>query len=343
MNIGFIGNSVSAQQDSYRDLLNARIARDADPHQVVTCVLGGIGSLGISFFIDLLMQVNKLDVCFIDTFVADLGGATPKSYIAPALKGILGHKKLAQTVVIPLYLYRSDIKAERYFEILEIYNEVSNSAGIEPINIYEQIQLQVKQGVLSSDRVVYDHVHTTKFGAELYADLIYDRCIASGLADRGFTERHLQGFAFKPLALDSIRSYVATGRYQPGMYRLSLPYIQIDQGQKVEFLMGDFDCIGLIVVADASCGVISLSCKDWNHSVQVYDSWCRSSRIQTIIFPAPIAARNQLIVEASLLEYAPYTANLSSNSIHHRGENLKVIHLMGYASDEIGENKPCKS
>jgi len=393
MNICFIGNSVSSQKHSYQKILSQRMGElsvnTPEKNKVINCSLGGIGSLGISFFIDRFIKKTPIDLCFIETFVADLGLATPKKYIAAALKGIMQNKALAHAKIVPLYLYRSHISVVEYQDLLNIYDEVFDSFGLTPINVYAHISDLVANQKIDSTEVVYDQVHTTEKGSEIYANFIYEALLefeeykeskelneykklhvidelkktkatktTEAITVTKATSTPLNpeiktlalpphfnhSHAFIPKSLGPASEYVMKGRYHEGRFRLIMPYYQIESDTAIEFAMGAFNCIGLIVIADADTGAIMIAnakeqsmpidrnaeANEWCFSVQIYDRWCDSSRLQVVIFPEPAVAHSTLTIMALDHGKADYTANLLTNQTMHVAKNIKIVHLMAY-------------
>jgi hypothetical protein len=351
-----------------------------ETNKVINCSLGGIGSLGICFFIDRFIKKTPIDLCFIETFVADLGLATPKKYIAAALKGIMQNKALAHAKIVPLYLYRSHISVVEYKDLLNIYNAVFDSFGLIPINVYGHISDLVADQKIDSTEVVYDQVHTTANGSKIYANFIYEALLeleeykkykqlhvinelkknkATKATEATTVTRALlnseintlappacfnDSHAFIPKLLGPVSDYVMGGRYQEGHFRLILPYLQIEGDTTIEFAIGDFNCIGIIVIADADTGAVSIAnakaqrmpiernaeANEWCFSVQIYDAWCDSSRLQVVIFPEPAVAHSTLTIMALDHGKAAYTANLLTNQTMHVAKNIKIVHLMAY-------------
>lgn len=371
MNICFVGNSVSSQKYSYQKILSQHMGDfndTPDKNKIINCSLGGIGSLGISFFIDRFIKNTTIDLCFIETFVADLGWATPKQYIAPALNGIIQNKALAHAKIVPLYLYRSDNLEAQYTELLAIYNEVFVSFGLAPINVYEYISNLVADQKINSTEVVYDQIHTTAKGAEIYADFIYQALKALQKSNeikktketKPFQNQKLKTLtlppnsnhsdALIPKSLGQLSDYVSKGHYQEGRFRLILPFLQIERDATIEFAIGDFNCIGIMVIADAYTGAIAITHsvaegvpldiqaekKEWHYSVQIYDAWCGSSRLQVIIFPEPAVAHSRLTIMTLDDGKASYTANLLTNQTMQVAKNIKIVHLMAYEHNLTG-------
>jgi hypothetical protein len=334
MKLCFIGNSVSAQKNSYRDLLVAQLTKRDVELSVVNCCLGGIGSLGIAFFVDLFAKGQSFDCVVLETFVADLGGATPRHLIAPALGGLLQCPAVSQATVIPLLLYRSDIEEEQYQDVLDIYSQVLKKHGLSAINVYVSVKSLEDDGQLDASTVVYDGVHTTPAGAALYAKIVMNE----GRFENRLTQKRLpsvpsDAIIAKPLL--PVTRFLVRGRYETGLYRLSLPYVCVQAGDDFDVEVSDGVCIGLIVVADADSGVVRISCQEWVHQAQVYDRWCHQNRLQVVFFPKPVPPNHTIQIRAALEDWAECSANLSKNISRKIGSNLKVVSLMLCASSSI--------
>ena len=335
MKLCFIGNSVSAQKNSYRDLLVTQFAKRDLELSVVNCCLGGIGSLGIAFFVDLFAKGQAFDCVVLETFVADLGGATPRHLIAPALGGLLQCPAVSQATVIPLLLYRSDIDEEKYQDVLDIYSQVLKNHGLSAINVYASVKSLVDDGQFDASTVVYDGVHTTTAGAALYAEIVMNELRSeNSLTQKRMTGVKADAIIAKPLV--PVTRFSVRGRYETGLYRLSLPYVCVQAGDDFDFGVSDGVCIGLIVIADDESGVVSISCQQWVHQAQIHDRWCHQSRLQVVLFPNPVPSNHTIQIHAALEDWAESGANLSKNTYRKIGSNLKVVSLMLCASSSIG-------
>lgn len=329
MNICFVGNSVSAQKNSYREMLVKRLTDDrTDDIFPINCSLGGIGSLGISFFINRMVQEKSIDVCFIETFVADLKGATPIEYIGPALRGIIRNACLKNAKIIPLLLYRSDVEKNDYSTVLNIYREVLESYGLEIANVYEHVADQIYQGLIQPADVVYDQVHSTAQGSLIYAEFIY--AWLNQNIDKPLTalQPSSQASTLLPVKNRSLLDHIRSHKPQWRLFRKVLPYIVLDQEDSLQISSLNAACIGLIVIADSDTGVVHITCEDRRHSVQVYDSWCDSERIQVVILPFVIPPNTVFQIEAGVERSAPHAPNLSPSNIEQSAKNIKIVQLM---------------
>jgi hypothetical protein len=330
MNICYVGNSVSSQKLSYRDTLSNLISQNFRSEKFINCTLGGIGSLGISFFIDQFIGENKVDICFLETFVADLGGATPTKYLRQALNGIVQNPKLKNSKIIPIYLYRSDIELEQFNLIHQIYNDVFLNINISPLNIYSHVEKEVFCGHACANELLYDQVHTTPHGAEFYAHLIFShfqQALQSQSDDSKFIRKN-EGFV--PALLGPIETYACDGKFSMGRFRLLLPYIQIAQNNSVVLTTDDFSCVGLVVIADSETGVVQINYEDWSQTAQIYDQWCENARIQVVIFKEIIPPHKKFLVAASNANSAGYGANLTPNNNTQLGQNIKIVRMMAF-------------
>jgi hypothetical protein len=329
MNICFIGNSVSAQKNSYREMLVKRLTDDrTDDIFPINCSLGGIGSLGISFFINRMVQEKSIDVCFIETFVADLKGATPIEYIGPALRGIIRNACLKNAKIIPILLYRSDVEKNDYTTVLKIYREVLESYGLEIANVYEHVADQIYQGLIQPTDVVYDQVHSTAQGSMIYAEFIY--AWLNQNIDKPLTalQPPRQASTLLPVKSRSLLDHTRSYKPQWRLFRKVLPYIVLDQEDFLQVSSLNAACIGLIVIADSDTGVVHITCEDRRHSVQVYDSWCDFERIQVVILPFVIPPNTVFQIEAGVESSARHAPNLSPSNIEQSARNIKIIQLM---------------
>lgn len=342
MNLAYIGNSVSAQKGSYKHVLNDLLMEHHfQEAKIIHCTLGGIGSLGISFFMDRFIGNTEIDLCFIETFVADAGGATPTYYIPSALKGILKHDSLKNALIIPLFLYRSDITFERCLSIIDIYMEVFTAFNLVSVNLFMHINELFEEGAIFREEIVYDKVHTTSKGASYYAKYIYEKIkplLEKNQAEWFNEKKEKDSFeggrkhvnSILPKKLEPFTRYIISGSYSKGLFRLSLPYIKINRGDSVEVHLGNFECVGLIVIADDESGVLDIERNEEVYSIQIFDAWCDRARIQVVIFPKPFSSFDRFYIKASNKTNANRTANLFGIPEIHAGSNIKIVHLMGF-------------
>ena len=331
MNICFIGNSVTAQKESYRFELQRLIAEHlANDVTFINCSLGGIGSLGISFFVNRFVGDKPVDICFVETFVADLKNATPRNYVKSALRGILQNPCLVNSKIIPLYLYRSDIGDDVYLSLLDLYNQAYQPYNINSINVFSYVSRLINNQQFRPEYLVYDQIHTTKDGARLYAEYIFSQISSSFIYLQSPAKRFIDAEAIVPLKSDNFSRRVLSGDFELGVFRFILPYLKVSLGNHIELKTEYGGCIGLIVIADAETGVVEVSSNGLQHKAQVYDPWCKYARIQVVIFPQPIEQNKLIRITASHDEFTTYGANGSSHDVIQRGNNIKVVELMEF-------------
>jgi hypothetical protein len=275
-----------------------------------------------------MVQEKSIDVCFIETFVADLKGATPIEYIGPALRGMIRNACLKNAKIIPLLLYRSDVEKNDYTTVLKIYREVFESYGLEIANVYEYVAHQIYQGLIQPTDVVYDQVHSTSQGSLIYMEFIY--AWLNQNIDKPLTalQPPRQANILLPVKSRSLLDHIRSQKPQWRLFRKALPYIVLDQGDFLQVSSLNAACIGLIVIADSDTGVVHITCEDRRHSVQVYDSWCDSERIQVVILPFIIQPNTVFHIEAGVESSAQYAPNLSPSNIEQSARNIKIVQLM---------------
>jgi hypothetical protein len=328
MNIGFIGNSVIAQRHSYRGRLIEYFRQDGSEPCFVNCCLGGIGSLGIGFFVDFLAKGRRFDLVFLETFVADLGGATPRQLIAPALKGLLKNPRLSMVRVVPLLLYRSDIDSRDYQAVLQIYKQVFATHGLSAIDIYSEVSDLVQAGMINQADVVYDAVYTLPKGFDLYAAVIWRNWQNIAALPNEATQFDVSVDAIAAAPLFLMPQYIEAGCYETGHYRLVLPYVLVCVNNYVEFKVPSLSCIGLIVITDVDSGVVSIRSDGFSDEAQIFDQWCHRQRLQVVLFPQSIVHNQTIHVQSSAKAHAKYAANLALSGLHHVAQILKIVSLM---------------
>ncbi len=327
---------MSAQKESYRFELQRLIAEHlANDVTFINCSLGGIGSLGISFFINRFVGDKPVDICFVETFVADLKNATPRNYVKSALRGILQNPCLVNSKIIPVYLYRSDIGDDEYLPLLDIYNQAFQPYNIDGINVFSYVRELVNKQQVRSEDVVYDQIHTTRHGARLYAEYIFSQISSSLIYLQSPPKRFIDAEAIVPFKSDNFSRRKFSGDYELEVFRHSLPYLKVSPGNHIELKTEYGGCIGLVVIADAETGVVEVSSDEFQHKAQVYDAWCEHARLQVVIFPQAIEQNKLLRVTASHDAFTNYAANGSLNDVIHQGSNIKVVALMEFDSAQV--------
>lgn len=328
MNVAIIGNSVSSQKESYVYPLSCYLQnRYPDAIKIFKCTLGGIGSFGINFFIDRFLKKESMDLCILDTFVADLGGATPEHYIEDTLHGIVNHPCLVRAKKVFVYFYRTGIDKKIYEKMLHLYERVAGEYGIASLNLYSYFQSQLEQGDLSVLDYFYDGIHTQPQGARFYSSHI-ERFLEASSEKGNFILSSMAKKGFMPKALLGLSHYVIKGDYVLRYFRMVLPYYEIVYGQSMVFQCKEADCLGLIVIADKDTGVIRIRTEDWKHEAQIFDAWCSQERIQVVIFPKPCQRKAIFRVDCSESDRAEQSANLQPSQTQKRAAYLKIVHLL---------------
>ena len=336
MNICFIGNSVSAQREGYRGILQRLIVEQLSSDATfVNCSLGGIGSLGVSFFIDRFIRNKQIDICFVETFVADLKGATPTTYISSALRGIMLHPSLQKAIIIPLLLYRSDVDDDAYANMIKLYEEAYGPYFKASIDVFSVVRELVKERHTNAREVVYDEIHTTAYGAELYAEYIFSRMHSIAAECKESCQWLRDVSAIVPSKSVDFLPRIVSDEYVSGLFRLSLPYAEIERGNHIDVVTEGGACLGLIVVADSDTGVIELMSDSFLHTAQLYDAWCTQQRLQVVIFPRPIKQHRMLRITASSDSFALHGANTSAQNAMQQCKNIKVVGLMEFDANRF--------
>lgn len=336
--IAYLGNSVTAQKNGYRERLHDLICKSTQQsHHAINAGIGGVGSLASAFLLSDFVLRHKPDLCFIECLIADSDHATPRKLIQSSIDSILWQLSQANIPACMLYLYK-DKQPKLYRQILrEDYGPVVNYYKTSIIDIYPQIQEMVEKNQHQSSELLTDGIHTTELGAKLSAELIL-----KGLLE---INRHINLRPIKPWSSNSYLSpqilkveearIDIDGSIANGKFKLLIPYAEISQGSTLSITVEEGEIIGILVIADDSSGVIDINSTSFHHKAQIHDEWCEKARIQVVILPIPIKPDETFSIKISKSNVASVGANLQVNSWPHLGMNLKIIGLLVNSTEAL--------
>lgn len=283
--IAYLGNSVSAQRQSYvgflHEILTKQWGLDSPPRQAS---LGGVGSLAMSGLLDLLVLRYRPRVCFVECSLADSGGATPPSLLEIGLRTILTKLMSQGCVPVVIHLPRIDIPPEKSDQVVRNYDRLCVECGIQRIDLRS----------LGECGEYIDGIHTTPS---------FSRVIAAEIA------RNLEEYMPKTLPsnihengevthfIGAEESEMVTGTATPSGFRTLLPTIRVERGSVIRFAPQAGRFIGLYVIANPESGVIRIHNEDGDDLIQVWDRWCTRSRIQFISFPRGFRDEQEMSIE----------------------------------------------
>ena len=95
--------------------------------------------------------------------------------------------------------------------------------------------------------------------------------------------------------------------------------------------------IGFLFLADAQCGVISITDSDSNEPLimQLADQWCGTPRIQAAYFKQPLAPSKRITIAIRSDDTALQGANGQVNTFVHTGDALKIFGFLEYQPDAL--------
>jgi hypothetical protein len=245
------------------------------------------------------------------------------------------HPSLQKAIIIPLLLYRSDVDDDAYANMIKLYEEAYGPYFKASINVFSVVRELVKERHTNARDVVYDHIHTTAYGAELYAEYIFSRMHRIAAECKVSYQWLSDVSAIVPSKNVDFLPRIVSGEYVSGLFRLSLPYARIARGNHIEVATEGGGCLGLIVVADSDTGVIELMSDGFRYTAQLYDAWCAQERLQVVIFPRPIKQHRMLRIAASSDSFALHGANASAQDAMRQCKNIKAVGLMEFDANRF--------
>lgn len=336
--IAYLGNSVTAQKNGYRERLHELTCKiTQQPHVAINAGIGGVGSLASAFLLSDFVLRQKPDLCFIECAIADSGYATPRKLIQPSIDSILWQLSQANVPACMLYLYK-DKQPELYRQILqEDYGPVVDHYNTLIIDIYHQMQERVEKNQYQPNELLTDGIHTTELGATLSAELILKEILSikSPVNVNPTSPLRSDSFIFPQILKLENPDSNADSSIVRGKFKLIIPYLEITYGSTLSTAIENGEILGVLLVADDHSGVIDIKSDTIHHTAQVHDEWCSKARLQVVILPKPIKANEAFSIKISKNNIAKLSANLQENTWSHVGTNLKLIGLLVNRSDAL--------
>ena len=335
--IAYFGNSITAQKNSFHEYLHTLLkAQYKEVSFPIKVGIGGVGSLACNFMADQFVLDRKPQICFVECFTADMGGATPLELIRGAVEGLVRKLLNENIFVIFIYLFRLPT-IHNLRTILSIYEQIAGHYQIPSINVYDYIY---DEYFGRYDEILSDGIHTTPLGASVYAQYITNvmeslldlsnlPSVPGLIHDHVFINTHISlPTQFDPSNLDVDRR---------NLFRLSLPYVEIRIGEKIIYKSTTHHAIGFLFLADAHCGVICIADSDSNELLimQLADQWCETPRIQAAYFKKPLTPSNRITIAMRSDDAALYGANGQVNTFVHTGDALKIFGFLEYQPDVL--------
>lgn len=169
--IGYLGASVSAQQDSYVAYLHENLCRlTGQEHEKVVLAYGAMGSVAALQRVEKEFFDFRPEICFIELLTGEMNdGLTPLPEIGPALEAIVRRARVIGCDPIFLNLYRADHLFNEKNPWLACYESVARHYGVPSINVGSRFFGAITSGELQLQQVIKDAVHTTPEGSRLVA------------------------------------------------------------------------------------------------------------------------------------------------------------------------------
>jgi lysophospholipase L1-like esterase len=316
--IAYMGASVTAQKDGYRprlhQLLQRRFGRD---HVMVNAGTGAIGSIGGLFLMDRLVLRHQPDLCFVEYATTDATGTTPPGLVGPALEEIVLRLRDAGCEPCLLLLPRAEGEQGH-----EAYREVAERHGVPLLDVAASLSPSDL-----TDWVLRDVVHTTPSGADAIARTIADSLDAA-LAPTGAAlgapgrihDRSFGGATLVPASLEHLRE---PGGGSRGLFRLSLPYVEIGPDGVFEPTF-DGELVGMVVVVGPQSGIVAIG----DREVNLFDRWCHYERLSTVVFDPGLRPGSPLTMRITDLEVDRSVCPVPVADLGPEGKRLKVVGFM---------------
>jgi hypothetical protein len=286
--IAYLGNSVTAQKDSYRPYLHAGLVkRFGHNHRAVNAGFGGIGSIGSVCTADDLVVRHKPALCFIECMTGDMGVGLHAD-TGPALEGIVRKLAAIDCAACFLNLPRRDEDFSRNNPIVRLYADVAEHYGTPSINLGSDLKSE-------GPAFFIDAVHTTAFGGRRTADLILERLeniFAASNSPQPSTNlfaRDYAGASVTPASVEMLRNQSACLH---GRWRIAYPYIDIAPDNAIHFHSTTSELLGLLLVVGPHSGVTIIN--GVRH--QLHDRWSHFDRMHAYIFDKPFLAGTSVAI-----------------------------------------------
>jgi hypothetical protein len=294
--IAYLGNSVTAQRESYRLPLHEHlVSHFGRPHRAINAGLGGMGSIGMLFMLPDLVLRHKPDLCFIECTTGDMGTNPPLRSIGPVVEGMLRKLIAAGSAVCILHLFRVGSSFDETSPILSRYERVAEHYQIPTLNVGRAFERAIVSNGRHVSQILRDGVHTTAEGAKMTADFIADAVIElCGMPPcHGKTlpaPMHDDHYEFASIVPASQAKLAKAERHRLGRFRLVCPYVEIKSDNEIVFTAISGRVAGMLVVVGIHSGFINVRVNSKNSEYQIWDQWCDRDRLQTLIFTNSVPA-----------------------------------------------------
>ena len=334
--IAFLGNSITAQKNGYTKFLQEKIDKISGlNHKYIHAGLGGVGSLASCFILDDFVIRHKPNICFVECTVADIGSATPISYIESSLSGIIEKLLLVDIKICFLHLYCSHTSLHKKKEVINEYEKIITYYGLPAINLNHKISNLINSQSIIEDDVLYDGVHTTLQGANLYASEIINVLFAKRERDLLFgvnaefkTLLTQKAFIHSQIVIPPYLLLDQSTDVNKCRFRGLIKYLKIKPHYIISYSQNIGKIVGFFIIADNESGVLFVQYSSQSIYIQTSDIWCDKERIQAVILEKPVLEREKLSITLTSNDIGSCGANGMQNLTKKVGISFKLIGLM---------------
>lgn len=312
--IAYLGASVTVQRNGYRPRLHAALCRRfGREHRAIAAAVGAVGSDAAAFLMERTVLPHRPDLCLVEYATGDMGTGLPPAQVEAAVEGIAAKLERAGCAPCFLLLYRRTW-GEREREVTEAWNRVAARRGIPTINVGEGLREHFESGRLDVDELIEDELHTTPAGGELIAGLLADAVVglarapapgrpardpaagqAGGSASaegRAGRSASAEGRAPNP-APDYRRGRLlpaspadAGGSGTMRRFRLQLPFLQVEEGERLE-LTPPGELLGFSTLVGPDSGEVEVSGVGGTERTMLWDEYCHYDRLSAAMLRTP--------------------------------------------------------
>jgi len=327
--VAYVGNSVTAQRGGYREILHSLISETTSHrHQAINVGLGGVGSFGSAALLPYFLKQRSPSVAFIETSLADSGGATPHYLIPGSLGSIVSYLRQRSAEPVFLHLPRLDVSTETNQTVRPIYDSLADEEGVSQVDV--EALLRERGAPVTAD-LFTDGIHTTPHGANVFARTICDHLFAREHVEQSLarvqTRLRVQQRRIYTKFIESLRSPNQLLRH--GVFRLQMQTVELGPGEFVEFHVAEEEVLGVVVAVDAESGVMRVASGGRDVSVQLADEWSNGApRLQVVSFPEGFVIRDRIRVTCSDEEGAPVDAAGRNSRVIKQAKSLRIIGIV---------------
>lgn len=314
--VAYLGNSATAQSESYVDVLHPLMeAHLGSPLPRINAGLGGVGSLACTALVDFLVLRHRPSLCVIETSMADSAGATPHELVSETVCELLDRLASAGIVPVLVHLPRTDVSEVERMRCLEEYRDSARRRGVLEVDAYTDFpQLEGFR----------DGIHHNSTGASFVAETIFSS-LSSELCSVN---------AFQPQTRTEI---VFSETPFVERFRFTIPFSKLRVGESIEIKTPDSDPLGIMVIATSKSGVIEITDGYRKYSQQVWDLWCTKPRIQMLQLPVIFRTASQLRISMTDNSESEFDCWLRTDmreqsSLIHQGSELDLVGVVSRSS-----------